>query len=194
PLAVLIGEFKACEPGNAFCRVWVRHMPDAPLLLDARTWDRIARSECRLLQARNADGARSTRLALCALIRSPRPFAFEIDTLCLMLLSAQWLPIESVDELPLIDALVAQRRRFLKPLRYDAPSAAAFPNALLLDCGPRPVALHLNGNHLSAQDQARRRRAIQRSGRTAWVWDLGAPMPPLPTVASAERPLCPWPC
>jgi hypothetical protein len=190
PLGLVIGELKACEPRDAFCRVWVRHMPDAPLLLDARTWERVARSECRLLQAGDADGARGARLALCALIRSRRPFTYEIDTLCLMLASAQWLPVEAADELPLVDALVAQRRRFLKPLRYDAPSAAAFPNVLLLDCGNQPVPLHLTGDHLSAQDQAQRRKAIQASREPAWVWDLGQPMPPLPAAGPAARSTC----
>ena len=43
PLAVVIGEFKASEATSQGHRVWIRHMPDAPLLIASRSWERIER-------------------------------------------------------------------------------------------------------------------------------------------------------
>lgn len=117
-------------------------MPDAPLLIASRSWERIERVFAPLFEARDADTGHPVRVILAALIRARREYTYEIDAASLMLTNEQWIPIEGVHELPLIDTLIAQHRRFVKPLRYDARSAAAFPNALLLDAGPAPVPLH----------------------------------------------------
>lgn len=55
PLAIVIGEFKASEATSQGCRVWIRHMPDAPLLIASRSWERIERVFAPLFEARDAD-------------------------------------------------------------------------------------------------------------------------------------------
>jgi hypothetical protein len=185
PLALVVGEFKTCEVcegGDTHGRIWVRHMPDAPLRIDTRSWQRLARAQGEWLEARDADTGQQVRLAIAALVHARRAFTYEIDTASLMLASAHWIPIDGVHELPLIEALVARQRRFVKPLRYDAKSAAAFPNALLLDCGPRPVPLHLTSAFMTPQDRALKDKTIHADGAGAWVWHLGDAMPPLPSV------------
>jgi hypothetical protein len=116
---------------------------------------------------------------MAALIRARREYTYEIDAASLMLTSEHWIPIEGVHELPLIDALVAQHRRFVKPLRYDARSAAAFPNALLLDAGPAPVPLHVVSAFMDPKERLSKERAIAEIGaQGAWVWRTEEPMPP----------------
>jgi hypothetical protein len=184
PLALVIGEFKACERGERDCRIWIRHMPDAPLLMDARAWDRLARIYAAMLEARDADTGHPVRLIMAALIRARREFTYEIDAASLMLLSEQWIPVEGVHELPLIDSLIAQKRRFLKPLRYDAKAAAAFPNALLLDCGATPVPLHLISEFMSPKDRSLKEKVIQTDSKSmVWTWHTAHPLPPLPDIA-----------
>lgn len=124
PLALVMGEFKACEPAADGRRVWVRHMPDAPLLVGEKTWRRVERIFAPLLQARDADTGCRMRLMLAALVRARREYTYEIDAASLMLASSDWIPLDGVHEAPLVQALIAQRRRFVKPLRYDAKSAA----------------------------------------------------------------------
>lgn len=51
PLAVVLGEFKGWESTPAGARIWIRHMPDAPLLADARTWARVQRGFAPLFEA-----------------------------------------------------------------------------------------------------------------------------------------------
>ncbi len=155
PLAVLIGEFKASEASALGRRVWIRHLPDAPLLTDSRTWARIERAFAPLFEAGDADTGFKVRLMMAALVGARREHTYEIEAASLMLTSEHWIPVEGVHELPLVHALVEQRRRFIKPLRYDARSAACFANALLLDCGAAPVPLHVLAAFLTPKERSR---------------------------------------
>jgi len=187
PLAVVIGEYKGSEATALGRRVWIRHMPDAPLLIDARSWACIERAFAPLFDARDADTGHRSRLVMAALIRARREQIYEIDAASLMLTSEQWIPVDGVHELPLIDALVAQGRRFVKPLRYDARSAAGFANALLLDAGAVPAPLHVVSAFMSPKERAVKERAIAAGGQGAWVWCTDHPMP---SFASAVASRC----
>lgn len=183
PLAVVIGEFKASEVTPLGRRVWIKHMPDAPLLMAAKAWERIERVFAPLLEARYADGGQKVRLMLVALIRARREHTYEIDVASLMLTSEHWIPVEGIHELPLVQALVDQQRRFVKPLRYDARNAAGFPNALLLDVGDSPVPLHVVSAYLDPKEQAAKALALKAGEETQWVWNTSESMPTLPVRA-----------
>ena len=181
PLAVVIGEYKASEATAQGHRVWIRHMPDAPLLIAGRAWERIERVFAPLFEARDADIGHSVRLVMAALICARREHTYEIDSVSLVLTSEQWIPIEGVHELPLINALVAQQRRFIKPLRYDARSAAPFPNALLLDAGPSPVPLHVASQFMAPRERDAKEKAIRAEKTMVWTWRTDVPMADFPT-------------
>ena len=185
PLALVIGEFKAVEAVEEGRRVWIRHMPDAPLLVEDRLWQRLTRRYAPLFEARDADTGLRVRLVMAALIRARREFTYEIDAASLMMTSETWIPVEGVHELPLIDALVTQGRRFLKPLRYDAPGAEAFANALLLDVGHEARPLHLLSPYMDERARALKQRAIRGASPDPWVWETDRPFPPLPAVGGA---------
>ena len=180
PLAVVIGEFKVSEVTALGRRVWIKHMPDAPLLVGTKTWERIERVFAPLFEARDADSGHKVRLMLAALIRARREHTYEIDAASLMLTSEHWIPVEGVHELPLVHALVSQGRRFVKPLRYDARSAAAFPNALLLDAGPLPLPLHVISAFMPPKERAEKERTLRTSAGSPWLWVSAEEMPALP--------------
>jgi hypothetical protein len=182
PLALVVGDYKGNDVTAQGRRVWIRHMPDAPLLIAARNWERIERVFAPLFEARDADTGHPVRLVMAALIRARREYTYEIEAVSLMLTSEQWIPLEGVHELPLIIALVAQHRRFVKPLRYDARSATAFPNALLLDAGPAPVPLHVVSAFMDTKERAAKEKAVAACKDDAWVWRTDQPMPPLKSV------------
>ena len=188
PLALVIGEFKSVETVEEVQegrRVRIRHMPDAPLLVEDRLWKRLTRRHAALFEARDADAGQRVRLVIAALIRARREFTYEIDAASLMMTSETWIPVEGVHELPLIDALVTQGRRFLKPLRYDAPGAEAFANALLLDVGHEARPLHLLSPYMDERARALKQRAIRGASPDPWVWETDRPFPPLPAVGGA---------
>lgn len=179
PLAIAMGEFKGCDATAQGCRIWIKHAPDAPLLAAMRTWERIARTFGPLLEARHADTGHRVRVVMTALIRARREYTYEIDAASLMLTDERWIPLDGLHELGLVHALVEQRRRFIKPLRYDARSAATFPNALLLDTGRQPTPLHVVSAFMCIKDRAAKEKAAQATDG-GWIWRSDEPMPHLP--------------
>jgi hypothetical protein len=101
-----------------------------------------------------------------------------------MLTSEQWMPVDGVHELPLVQALVEQRRRFVKPLRYDARSMAAFANVLLVDAGPTALPLHLISPFMNPLERLAKERSVAALGNAAWLWPTDREMPLLPEPAN----------
>jgi len=182
-MALVLGEYKGAEASPLGRKVWLKHMPDAPLFIDMKAWERIERVYGSLLEARDADTKTKQRVVIGALIYAKREHTYQVDTASFMLTTENWIPIEGVHEADFIQALTEQRRRFLKPLRYDARSAAAFPNVLLLDTGAQPTPLHVVSASLDSQDRAAKEKVLKASGDTAWVWSTDQKMPPLPAAA-----------
>lgn len=182
-MALVLGEYKCEEASPLGRKVWLKHMPDAPLFIDAKTWERVEKAYGNLLEARYADTKTKQRVVICALIYAKREHTYQIDTASLMLTTEHWIPIEGTHEVDLIEALTQHRRRFMKPLRYDARSAASFPNVLLLDTGPKPTPLHVVSASLDPQDRAAKEKVLKAADNTAWVWNTEKKMPPLPEAA-----------
>jgi hypothetical protein len=186
PLGIVMAEFKGVERCAGGSRVWLKHMPDVPLLVTEKTWLRIARVHAAQLDALCSDQCARGRLMMVALIRARREHTYEIDTATLMLASEQWIPVDGVHELPLVQALVDAQRRFIKPLRYDARCAGVFANALLLDAGGSPVPMHVLSPFVTARERDAKTAAIGES-RGAWVWSTDEPMPALPPALVWRR-------
>ncbi len=179
-MALVLGEYKCEEASPLGRKIWLKHMPDAPLFIDTKTWERIERAYVNLLEARYADTKTKQRVVICALIYAKREHTYQIDTASLMLTTENWIPIEGVHEAGLIQALTEQRRRFVKPLRYDARSVAPFPNVLLLDTGPKATPLHVVSALMDQTDRAAKEKALKGLGDTEWVWRTDKEMPKLP--------------
>lgn len=184
PLMVVIGEFKACEASATGRWVWIRHMPDSPLRVEPATWSRIERGFASLFEARDADGQHDLKLVLAALVRARHEQVLALEAASVMLTTRDWIPVDGLHELPLLQALVAQRRRFLKPLRYEARSAAGFANALLLDAGAAPIPLHVLSPFMMAAERLAKERVVKAEAG-CWVWDTAEAMPSLPAAPSA---------
>ena len=185
-MALVLGEYKREEASPLGRKVWLRHMPDTPLFIDAKAWKRIERAYGSLLEARDADTTTKPRVVMCALIYAKREHIYQIDAVSFMLTTEHWIPIEGVYEVDLIQALTDQKRRFVKPLRYDARSAAAFPNVLLLDTGAAPTPLHVLSASMDAKDRATKEKAAKAQGESTWLWSTDKPIPRLPEVARSK--------
>ena len=94
-----------------------------------------------------------------------------------------WIPIEGVHEVDLIQALTEQKRRFMKPLRYDARSVASFPNVLSTRYGCKAHTAACSEATLNSQDRAAKEKALKAAASRAWVWHTDKKMPPLPEAA-----------
>jgi hypothetical protein len=88
----------------------------------------------------------------------------------------------------LIQSLIEGGRSFTKTLRYDLPEEATIA-AILKDVGAEGVALFLDdGSRADAL-----RQALKDCQMPTWIWNILAPMPPLPKArlqAKEPEPLC----
>ena len=66
-MALVLGEYKREEASPLGRKVWLKHMPDAPLLIDAKAWARIERVYGSLPDTRDTD----TKTKLRVMIRRP---------------------------------------------------------------------------------------------------------------------------
>jgi len=161
---ILIGEVKEIVPARLHFSVVIKHMPDAPFLLNTelhRWMTRHFESELALWT-----GIADTHLIIAAtfaLADWGRPM---IDELCLVPTSAQWLPVDDGFEKQLIDRLVNEHRAFDKSLGFNSKLASSSVSAVLLDAQRAPVPLTLDRNFARELDS----EAVARPEPTTWRW------------------------
>jgi len=186
PLALLVAEVKdLVERCDGYAMV-LKHLPDCPLTLDSTTGRQLARRFERELLAKAQQP--DTRLIVGCTIRPVAEGLGHADTLAMIAATPEWLPFEHLLERALLCELVRQRRRFLKPLPYEAGPSAVFASALLLDTGDAAVPLHIDAPSAAGQRGIRpddRRTA----GPKSWIWRPGEAfaMPALPRVTAERR-------
>lgn len=187
-MAILIGQLTGVESTAYGRRMTVKHMPDVALYIDNKAWEKAERAYKAILQAVDADVEYKPRVVMAALIYAKREHIYQVDSLTLMLVTEQWVPLDGLYELPLIEALQRQGRAFIKPLKFDAKTAAGFPNVLLLDAGASPVPLNVISPFMDAKDRAIKEKTIKIAGESGWCWHTDKDMPQLPPRVSAARP------
>jgi hypothetical protein len=187
-MAIIVGEYNGSEQTNFGRRIVVKHMPDVPLFIETKDWERIERNSAVILQARDADVPRKPRVMMAALVYAKREHVYQVERMSMMLTTDQWIPLNGLHELPLIELLHREQRAFMKPLRYDARSAAGFPNVLLLDSGKVPVQLHVVSRFMEAKERSTKEKLLAGIP-SAWVWSTDQDMPHLPERKCATEAL-----
>lgn len=95
-----------------------------------------ARVESRFGRAVNAWRKGRKVIAIAQIeVKDSRGNSGQVCDLALMVVSNEWIPVESSYEALIEQALREQGRAFLKPLRYDADEDCVFPDFWLLDVG-----------------------------------------------------------
>ncbi len=179
-LAIVVGEFNGVDQSSTGYTLKIKHMADLPLHIDTQTWQKAARSYSSTLEAVCADVEQKPRVLMALLICARREHFYEVDSLTCMLVSRQWLPLEGTHELPLIEALQQEGRKFIKPLRYDLGCSAALASVLLLDCADAPCPMHVISPFLNPRDRTVQEHVVAELGDRRWVWHTDQPMPAFP--------------
>ncbi|MFF0494582.1 DUF1173 family protein [Nocardia sp. NPDC004068] len=176
-LMLLIGEVKAIRP-TRFGRsaVIIKHLPDFPLLLDRDLHAHLERTFATELQLRQA--LSDSHLILLATFTLSQVGLALADAAAMMTVTRDWIPFETVTEYALIGALTAQRRRFVKSLRYMLAHTAPIATAVLADTTP-PTACYITDTHHPAPDS---------SPLTPWIWNTttAVNVPPLPAAEAPD--------
>lgn len=178
PGMLVIGELKEhAETPAGGVKVLIKHMPELPLLMEEKTWERLGKVFETQLDAKAQD--ESLRLVMGALVYARQGGTIHIESATLMLTTSDWIPVEGRHDAELVAALEKDDRVFEKPLRYESTSAAPFPNAVLLDTGLETIDMDVI-NVINEKDRAAKERAAAARHEPHWVWRTGEPMPALP--------------
>lgn len=183
-MLIVVGELKQVEGTTMGVRLRLKHMPELAFILDADTWKRAATTYATQLKVHEADD--TTRLVVAALIFSPVDQIYEINQITLMLTTQHWIPIEDANDNALIRRLTADRRRFIRPLRFDSKHWGSFANAKLLDIDTAPVNLHILSGTMAPEQRAAKESAIAESPQ-GWVWRVEQSMPDLPAPSKEPQ-------
>ena len=180
-MMIAIGELKEFRATTLGYELVLKHLPDCGFFIEEKAGVRTKRAFEAELQAWTAG---QIKLIAACLFYAKREHLYQIESLTLMMASAQWIPLDHTYEKDVVDKLVVEQRAFLKPLRYEAKHAGKFPNFQLLDVGERPVALEILSAFLSPQERAAKASAIAARNPKGWAWDTAqGGVPDLPPKA-----------
>lgn len=176
-LMLMIAEVKEIIHARYGFKAVIKHVPDQAFALDAVLYRRMAkRFEGGLSLWGASDNLHMVMAATFDINDAGVP---TIDELSLMPTSREWIPVEDRFELNLVEVLVGSSRRFLKTLRYNAPSDAATASAVLLDTDGNPCPLYISTTRAPLDTQVNQ----SEHEPVAWTWDVRTSlMPVLPTV------------
>lgn len=178
-MAVVVGQFASVEDEEKGVSLTLKHMPDVQLFLEEAVWTKATKAYGRLLQALKADITPKPRVLVAAVIYAKRELTYQIASMTMMLTTDQWVPLEGVHEVALIETLQRHGRAFYKPLQFDAKSSAPYMNAKLLDTA-EPTPMHVISAFSSDEERKAKTKAISECSVVPWVWETDEPMPPLP--------------
>jgi hypothetical protein len=178
---LLVGEVKAIEPARFGHKLVIKHLPDAPLMLDEDLHRRLQRRFNDELKMWQAD--EPGHLMAIGTFAVGRTGLGTVQELSLMMTDEHWLPYESLADKLLLEAAVVQRRRFTKSLRYNLDPSMPMASLVLTDT-ETPTAAYLVQNDDELGDIT---TLENETGVRAWDWVIsGAPLQ-LPPPATEPR-------
>jgi hypothetical protein len=171
---ILIGELKTIRPARYGQKLVIKHLPDAPLMLDDDLHRRFVKRFADELEMWQTDA--QGHLMVIATFCVGRAGLASVQELSVAMTNEHWLPYESEADKVLLDAAVAARRRFIKSLRYNL--AADRPMASLVFTDTEiPTAAYI----LASEEARQSVTDVQAStGTDTWAWVLGNDMPKFP--------------
>jgi len=132
-LLLLIAEVKEIGPARHGHKAVIKHMPDLAFTLDDSLYHQLAqRFEPELALWSASDFVHMVMIATVSISAAGLP---SVAQLCIMPVTAQWLPVETIAELQLLDKLVGQQRAFCKILRYNLRADTRIACLALTDSG-----------------------------------------------------------
>ena len=171
---MLIGEYKDIVPARFGHKLVIKHLPDAPLMIDdtllARLNNRFS-NELELWQA-NDEG----HLIVIATFSIGRAGLATAEEISLAMTDRNWLPYESLADKLLLDTALAARRRFTKSLRYNLTPDRPMASLVFTDT-PTPTAAFLLIND---RDREAAAQIAADTGTGVWTWLITDDMPELP--------------
>jgi len=167
-LLLVIAEVKDIEQAGMGFRTVFYHLPDCPFVMEQKLHERLLRHFGK--EMRMWTGKQPGHMILTGTFSVSPEGTPMLEEVCLMFVSEEWIPYDNIYELAIIQKLVAEKRTFLRILRYNRPTAAPMPTFLLTDHGNDPVALYVLDAESSA-DVAQVEASASASSYAHWMWN-----------------------
>lgn len=174
---MLIGELKEITSARFGHKLVIKHLPDAPLMVDDTLLARLNKrfgDELELWQ-NNDDG----HLMVIATFSVGRAGLATAEEISLVMTDRNWLPYESLLDKLLLDTALDARRRFTKSLRYNLAPDKPMASLVFTDTETPTAAFLLT----SDEDREVAAQIAADTGTEVWTWVVTEDMPPLPPVA-----------
>ncbi|WP_233890194.1 DUF1173 domain-containing protein [Paraburkholderia flagellata] len=191
-LMIAIGEIKEIGVARYGFKIVAKHLPDFPLMMEEAIYRRFRSRFANELEVWNS--MESSHLLFIATFGLGATGIASIESIAVMLVNANWLPFEHTYDAMLLDALIQQRRRFVKGMRYNLPENKPLACAVLSDVPLHPsgVALYIRKPGLEPHEVEELGALSEQSEIPSWIWDASAELPRLPdNVLKVEPPTPP---
>lgn len=201
---IVIGLVRALEVTEGGFSVRLRNHSEV-FYIDKHVADRLAsysRKGWSLLRSQFNDGpgAKPPMVVAALRVQAKPSESFVVVEGVLMRLSPSYIPVSSSFEERVAERLVAEDRRFVRPLHYDM-QGLDLAHFVLTDCtvqdspdtGPKRVALYVYGAAIATTYQrtleAKDRKEAQRMGYGFWKWNVNESdkVPMLPQVFTSPN-------
>ncbi len=179
-LMLLIAELKKIEESESGGhRAIVKHVPGFSFIVNDHLNDRIIKNYSKEISAIRATEEKWSHQIIAATFSVMPEGSAEIEEISYMPVTAQWIPFDNIYENELFSKLVATKRSFSRPLRYNRVKGVSMPTAFLTDTGSSPTALYVV---TPGQDIEKVERGSLELDYDKWFWDLkeSAVLTPLP--------------
>lgn len=178
---MLIGELKSIDAARFGHKLIIKHLPDAPLMVDDTLLARLNKrfsDEMELWQT-DDDG----HLMIIATFSVGRAGLATAEEISLVMTDRNWLPYESLFDKLLLDTALEARRRFTKSLRYNLTPDKPMASLVFTDT-ETPTAAFLLTND---EDRESAAQIANDTGTAVWTWVITQDMPALPARADTTH-------
>jgi hypothetical protein len=176
-LMMVVAEVKEMGDARFGKKMVVKHVPDAPLMMNEDLYKRLLKRFDNELQL--WAGNSTSHLLVIGTFGVSAAGVASLEEASLVLTNENWIPYESVDESMLLEALTQQKRRFSKGLRYNLASTSPLATAVLNDTA-EPTALYIKPFGATDQYQKELTELQKESTLTSWEWSTADAIPALP--------------
>jgi hypothetical protein len=186
-LMLLIAELKKIdEAGSGGYRAIVKHVPGFSFIVNDHLNDRIIKNYSKEIATIRATEEKWSHQIVAATFSVMPEGSAEIEEISYMPVTAQWIPFDNIYENELFSKLVATKRSFTRPLRYNRAKGVSMPSAVLTDTAGGPTALYVVA---VGQDIEKVQRESLELDYDKWFWDLtaSAMLPGLPPRREATE-------
>jgi len=179
---MLIGELKAIDPARFGHKLVIKHLPDAPLMVDDTLLKRLNKRFGDELELWQSDD--EGHLMVIATFSVGRAGLATAEEISLVMTDRNWLPYESLADKLLLDTALDAHRRFTKSLRYNLAPDKPMASLVFTDTDTPTAAFLLS----SDEDRETAAQIATDTGTAVWTWVIGEDMPALPPGDDHRRP------